>query len=653
MAAAQKSQDGDLAFPGNMNSFMHPDLLVPGTYARGMNVVSRGGILQCRPGYRCKFVLPQGKCQGGAIFRPRVGSPVILFAVNGLLYVSDSPFTTYRQVTGVEFSPTADRLFFCQVEDSIQENLDGSLTFVDKRNLMVIQDGGYARPVVYDGTTAGHTSQIPLGGPMAWVGNRLWVAQDTSLFPSNLADPLSFTEYRFVAGASRHYTLPGPITALAKVPSTASAQLAVFTHSTTTIFQAGISSRAQWNATPDFQKEVFPEVGCVANRSVVSHWGLLYWYSLSGVTSMDSAAQANLSSALPYRDAEMTDSKSALSSDLTGIACSTFENYLLVSVPHADTYNSHTWVADRSPFLSVETQNPWNSFWTGTRPIEWLSGLIDGENRSLFLSADYDGENRLWEAFTPDRRDSGCPVTWWVETRGCNFRAPTDKKEFRYADLYLSELSGRVDLGVFWAGSLRGKYKRILSKRINASRGTFCPENEITRDSEIFGLKKQSRTLRTQDAKALYEKETLKSCGVESSQSDLLDEAFQLLIVGSGPGALRGYIMYADPQTLNEDGNRSLERDETEDNFVRFDGAAAEDDVEEFDASTPIFRSAQTQTVSKDGFSAIATGYASSVISQSNADHIAATIATRKAYAELERALPPIVSIGEAANEIE
>lgn len=655
--AMSKLQDGDLAFPGGANSFMNPDLLPPGSFTRGGNIVTRGGIPQVRPGYRCKFVLPRGNCQGGRIFRPRVGSPVIVFAVDGALYISDKPFTTYRRIEGVELSSIAPRLFFEQVEDSVEANLDGSLRLTDKRNLLVVQDGGDTRPVVFDGTTAGHTANIPLGGPMCFVGDRLWVARTTSLFASDLGDPLSFTEALYIAGVAKSFTLPGLITALAKVPSTASDTLIVFTETNSTIFKAGIRQRAAWSQTPDFQKEVFPEIGCVANRSVVPHHGLLWWYSLAGLTSMDSAAQANLSSVLPYKDGEMADSKSRLSSDLSGIACSTYENYMLVSVPYADRYNTHTWVADRSQFLAAE-DSTWNSVWTGTRPLEWLSGIIDGENRSLFISADYDGETRLWEAFTPDRRDSGCPITWWLETRACNFRAPEKLKEFRYSDLFLSELSGRVDIAAFWSSAFRGKYKRILTKQINATRGYFRPGQTIRMTDTVFALKKQARNpVRTQDGRELNSQETLPSCGVESPNQDFKDAAFQLLIVGSGVAALRGYLMYAMPPA-NDDDSGAVEPQETEDNFVRFDGAASEEEefadaLPEFEADIPLFTSTQTVTVSRDGFSEIASGTATSIISQSNADYAARCTATRKASAALERAMPLIVSIGDAANEIE
>ncbi len=644
-----------MAFPVGQDSLLNPDLLVPGAYARSFNMVNRGGVLQCRPGYRCKFVLPRGNVQGATFFRPRNSLAVIVFAVSGLLYISEAPFTSYSQLTGVQFLPEARQVFFQQVEQSVTLNDDLSITVIDQLNLLVAQDGGTAQAVVFDGTRARHTTDIPMGGPMAFVGDRLWVARGRSLFASDIGNPLSFLEPLYIAGASSSFTLPAPVTALAKVPSTELPQLVAFTDTSTTLFQAGIRARAQWIITPNFQKEIFPEIGCVANRSVVSHFGELRWYSLTGMTSMDAAAQANVSSTLPSQDAPMTDSKSRLSSDLAGICTATFEDYLLVSVPHADKLNTHTWVLDEKPLPNVK--GAWNSVWTGTRPIEWLYGSVDGVNRALFLSADYDGESRLWEAFTPDRLDSGCPITWWFETRGISFGLPAKDKDFRYANIFCTELSGTVDVAVFWAGSARGKFKRVMTKRIVASRGTLRSGQTIKATDKVFALKKQSRSLWTVDGKDLATSETLSAGCVESPSLDFRDESFQLLIVGSGPGAVKSYIIFADEANRNVDDSGRVEKDETEENFVRFDGAAAEADtfqqaLSEFEENIPLFSSTRTEQVSQGGLTEIAVGSATSVISQINADRIASTIARRKASAALEAALPKIVSLGLAANQV-
>lgn len=651
-----KLQDGESTFVGGVNSALDPTQLPPGFYSRGMNVVHRGGIVQCRPGYRCKMALPEGRLQGFTVFTPKIGAESMLFVVAGRLYVSAFPFKEYRQVPDVSFSDTAKQVYFKQVEQSVRLNLDGSLSFITPRNLMVIQDGGQSKPVVFDGATAHTNSGIPLGGAMEWVADRLWVARGSALYASDIANPLSFTENLYIA-SPEYFVLPSDITGLSKTTSIEFPQLLVFTRTSTTLIQAGIRNRASWAATPDFQREVLPHVGCVSSRSIVAHHGILYWFSKYGLTSLDTAMQANSTTALPYRDAEMTDSKARLSEDLSGVASAVFENYLLCSVPFEDKFNRHTWVLDTTPIqASGEVARTWSGFWTGTRPVEWASTTINGVNRIYYISVDYDGNNRLWEAFTPDRLDNGCPITWYVETRALSGSLAGKYKDFRYSELFISELCGDVDIAVFWAGSHRGKYKKILAKRIRAARGSLSYTSPIKADDKIFALKKQSRFIRTQDGKAISEAETLSSCGVESPNVEFLDFAFQLLIVGSGPGALRGYLMYMDPP-LNTDDSGACDEDETDQNFVRFDGAAADADSYElargqFSSDIPKFTSYKTVALSQEGYTAIGSWVAKSIISQADADKVAEIVARRFAAHELEDMVPKVVSLGAVANEL-
>ena len=652
---AFRAPDGDVTFLPGMNSTPDPVQLSPGQYPRSMNTVNRGGVVQCRPGYRCKFAAPPGNLQGGSFFFPKQGNPVVVFAVEGLVYASEYPFLEYRQVEGLQFTPHARQLFFKQVEQSIRLNDDGSLSFITPRNLLVIQDGGLTPAAIFDGSRGSHQyggTAIPLGGPMEWVGDRLWVARGSSLYASDLANPLAFTEHQYLTTVEA-FILPGEITALSRTTSVTFPQLLCFTESTTTLFQASIRDRSAWITTQEFQRVLFPNIGCTSQRSVVAHYGLLWWWSAYGLTSFDAAVLANQTSALPHRDSEMSESKSRLSDDVAGVATAAVENYLLVSVPYEDLFNRHTWVMDNSAYQTLREMAPpvWNSFWTGTRPVQWLVAPVNEINTVLYLSHDFDGNNRLWEAFTPDRLDDGCPITWYLETRGYYLRDLLGQKQFRYADVFLGELYGTVDVAVFWAGTTRGKYKRILTKRIEATQGILRSSDVFTADDLLFALKKQSRRIRTQDAKDLTTAAGQSSCGVESDFQEFIDESFQLLIVVSGPGAVRGVKLLNDPESGEKLGG-GCESDEIGTRAVRYDGAASEeivfdDAVEELSADDIVFRSNRTVTITSGELTEIGIGVGESVISQQDADKIAGCIATRKAAKMMESVLPAIVSVGE------
>jgi hypothetical protein len=646
-----------------MDSNSHPIKLPPGKYARGENIVNRGGIVQCRPGYRCLTALADGRLQGFSKFKPKVGSEQLIFMVSGRLYVSDPPFHDSRLLTDVTFSPSARQAFFALVEQSIEANADGSLTLINPRNLLIIQDGAFTVPAYYDGTRVTQsrgTGAIPMGGPMRWVGDRLWVARGAELFASDINNPISFIEDVYLATV-RSFVLPSEITALARNPTVEFAQLIVFTDNETTLIQAGIRDRTQWPITPNMQQEIFPNIGCKSQRSVIDQQGMLWWFSSFGLCSLDSAEHAKLTSKLPYRDSEMMESKSRLSEDLSGVAAGTFENYILLSVPYGDIFNRHTWVMDNAVRQNYQEDLPptWNSFWTGTRPVEWLNIEVHGRERMFFISPDYDGVNRLWEAFYPDRRDESCPISWWFETRGY-FGPPSDvlrRKNFRYADIYLSEMMGDVDVGVFWAGARRGKYKRIFSQRLKATEGCFRPDMVIDMNTTIFGFKKQSRIIRTEDAKDLIENQTESSCGIESPWGEFFDEAFQVLVAGSGPCAVDAVKMVYEPMMSRDNLLRTDNcENETEENVVRFDGAASEADntaqaQEDLSHDVLEFTSSISTAVENQGFTEIAVGEGRSIISQADADKVALCVATRKASHKIEADLPLVVSLGAAANE--
>ena len=50
-----RTDDFDIRFLAGMESQSEPGMLGEDYYSRGMNITNRGGLVQCRPGYRCKL----------------------------------------------------------------------------------------------------------------------------------------------------------------------------------------------------------------------------------------------------------------------------------------------------------------------------------------------------------------------------------------------------------------------------------------------------------------------------------------------------------------------------------------------------------------------------------------------------------------------
>src|SRR5688572_450897 len=110
--------DFDGTFFRGMKSDSDPAQLPLGYYWSGMNILNIGGMLSCRPGYRCVATLPVGKLQGAFLFRPRSGIEEIIVCVDGSLYTASWPFETFKQIPNILMSPFAKQVFWCQATQS-------------------------------------------------------------------------------------------------------------------------------------------------------------------------------------------------------------------------------------------------------------------------------------------------------------------------------------------------------------------------------------------------------------------------------------------------------------------------------------------------------------------------------------------------------
>ncbi len=398
---------------------------------------------------------------------------------------------------------------------------------------------------------SGQKLGIPLGGPMAWSGDRLWVGQDNKVFASDITNPLAFSENIYAAGGG-FFAFTEAVTALAEIPAFQDPNLAVFTRTTSSIIQSSIRNRSVWQDTADMQSIMFPGVGCVSHRSVVGKFGELWWMCDGGFTNFNAAQQSKISSVLAPQDTAMAVSKCNLASELGGVCAAVFDNFMLLSVPYANIYNTHTWVYDQS----VVSPTPgtalaaWASYWTGTRPVQWATGPFNGVIRCAHVSVDNDGVNRLWEAFDPDRTDDGNPITCFLETKTHVDFDPSatglDLKKFIYAEINLVDVLGNVDLDILWAG-VKGKYHEIAHYHLAATQGSVTLNVPI--GDAISTYRSQVRRLRTPEVTQDIDADCT-SAGIEThdDQVDWIDIGFSLLVKWSGQASIRTYRIFVDPQ---------------------------------------------------------------------------------------------------------
>lgn len=660
--------DADLTFFRGMKSDTDPGVLPLGYYFSGLNVINQGGVISCRPGHRCIITFPSGNLQGAEIFRPKIGLEQLVVVVDGRVFVAEYPFTSFRQLENLLFSASAKQIFFSLTEQSarrLSTDFTSGIEVIPPKAVLFMQDGGETAPAYYDGSDSNHIRdnlfETPAGGAMAWVGDRLWVAIGSSVRASDISNPFSFREEIYLGGNDA-FRFNGEVTAMAVTPSLDIPQLLVFTESTCSILQANVRTRSEWPNQANFQREVF-SVGCSSQRSVVSHFGQLMWFSADGIVFFDSAYLATQSARLPLRDSEMAISKIRLAGDLSLVAGGAYGQYLFMSVPSDDRYNRHTWVLnDASMETLTDSSGPsWASIWTGTRPVQWISGLIAGQNKIYHISKDEDDQNRLWESFTPDRLDNGCPIMWATEFRAHfgqttqSQKPPGEDCKFRYAQFALTAIEEGLDVAAYFAGGLRGAYKQILNRFVSVEKGNINSGEDITGETELFALKAQSRKLRTQDVNDMPLEDS-GSCPVEQEDNENVDEGFQLLLVGHGPATLRWVRSFADPERDEKTGDPDTACGREEGlNAIRFDGAGIRADSI-LEASTALasaltsFTSNQTVTVEFRGITAVGVGFAESIVSQEAADRVAQRIAVRTAENEIMMQLTPVLSAGETSE---
>lgn len=549
-------------WPFGLDSWTNPATVSPQAYVWAQNILNKGGIPQTRPGSRSLACMPRGFAQGIKLFTPRSGVPHLIAAVTGKIYVAAAPFTEWRQLTNLSFSETSRFITITIALKSSDYNNSGELFYLENPyKVAVIQDGN-TRAAYWDGATAAHINPRPtakdqqtvdgrdgtkIGLWSVYSNNRLWVARGRFIFASDIGNPLKFKESQYI-NESPAFILPDDCTGMIEV--TDQSGILCFYENGADFIETSLQDRTQWLDVGNIQRTVL-EVGCVSPRSIIKHNGLVHWFSPKGWVSMNEALRANLDSSLDVLDDRMAYSKHNIGPDLSSICAGKMENIALLSVPFCSLYNTHTWVSDQAVAEDNRIQ-AWASVWTGWRPVEWTSGIVNGYERIFFLSADTDGHNRVWEGFLPDRKDNGCDITCSVQLRQEEFDNPDLLKRFKFAEIQLAQIAGTVDVMTAVASS-RGWFDKLSTHEIvaNYERVDYDTTYGDGVTKPLYASsRKQSRIFRTQE---WNEPSACNKCGIESRILHNIDYGFSFFIGWSGRAALTRVKLFALEQTEEED----------------------------------------------------------------------------------------------------
>ena len=672
-----------------VNSVRNPWALPEDQIKWAQNCAIRGGIGQTRNGFRMKLSLPKGNFQGGVIFAANkqyeaastnetadgqliftpqsiytpdgkssqeFEIPYLVFAVDGVVYYAPFPLTqpadwAQYKLTNIRLNADVKRVNFVIATQSAIVS-SGDVTVTPSHRLVIVQDG-VSQPCYWDGSnkTGNVATKMPVGYWMAYSGSRLWLASGNIISASDLGDPLSWEERKSGTGRG-DFSVPRPVTAMVDyIGQNTESRLYVFTDRATYSLASGILDRTLWPQTANFQTTLYPNIGCVAGKSIAFQAGMMWWFSQGGLVSVDVAAASYLSSQVLYKDIEMAKAKRLMAPDLSGICCAAFENYLLTSIPYAEPLNSATMVLDYAAASEWnQSRSPaWAGVWTGIRPIEWLNAYIGNEPKLFALSVDYaptgdQSFNHVWEAFRPERYDtyleiraSGTVVERqqriYCQVETALMGDGMDLKQLVYGEVDCSQIAGTVDVKISYRGT-KGAYNEILTQRILAATNVAEYKNSPDYDKvKDFGLlQTQSRRLITRNIEG---DARITSC--ESKDTQNVDKAFSYLIEWCGALGVEGVRMFQDPWAERSVGGTKIV--ETKYCVVGENGQSALIDIPaatELPVATQ-WLSTQTRTYTDNcvtggpKITATATASAVSVISQADADSIAAAKALREA----------------------
>ena len=567
------------------NSLVFPSNLPPGQYSFAENVVNRGGIIQTRPGKKRIFSLPGTRAQGLCIYRPYREKEQLVWAIDGQVYYSIYPFTSYQQVPNVGFHHFSPQVYFCQARQGVVLNPDGTLTLLPAPVDTLMMQDGYTASAYYTGTSAiaalesGHNKaaapwyQAPCGTIMCYTGSRLWIAYQETIYASDLDNPNSFTERLYLAEADG-FKLPEPCTGMLEVPAGPQStlpSLLAFSPFTSTQIQSGVLDRTQWQTTPNFQSIVSSDYGNVAPFGCFMEFALPWMFSEIGLLSFDQALAQYGSTTVNPRDMEMLRSKNNISTAFRpGICGVSFENMMLVSVPSGSRWNRHTWVMDNSPQAQLNGGAPrcWVGIWTGTYPVQYATGEIQNVPRCFELSyscepvPDDSGnlcQIHILEDFLGRRTDQidfvDNPIECSFETKIFEIGQLGELFKFKYAELDIVELIGDVTLTIYYAG-IKAHYRKAYEIFISAEQGLPGNPNAplwtyagTSADTVFQTWKPQTRTIRTPEfsGEPTEDDGCADTCLTESDYNQDTDKGFQLLFNWTGQLGIREIRLFTDP----------------------------------------------------------------------------------------------------------
>lgn len=452
-----------------VSSAVSPELLPDNQLAWGFNISVRGGKPLTRPALKFCMSLAPGLIQGGSYFGIQGG--MIVTQIAGQLYrlrIGETAFSYENIPLDFDNSGIIEQVWMQQTVESL-----------------IIQDG-QSDPIIYNGSVAVRSdpgdNEVPRGRQMAYGNGRLWVAvNQTEVLAGDIrtntaGSELLFTEATYLSGGGR-ILFPEAITGMSFIPVTGTTDygaLLVFGSDYTHSIRADITQRDLWATYPGFVSNVLRNIGCAGQWSISQVNQDLYWRdSVGGIRSLRSSLADESGPGNSPISREVSRLVDYDSPSLLPLCSSiNFDNRLLMtSSPYLHLNGGVAWKdlvsLDFSPVSTMRGKSfpSYNGTWRGLKFVQLLTGKFNNIPRAFALASDDDGNNQLWEIDTSIRtnRDDVYPVcsngsggtdeqpiVSFIEYQRRDFGLPKNRKRLERCDVWLSDITGNVDLTVYW-----------------------------------------------------------------------------------------------------------------------------------------------------------------------------------------------------------
>jgi hypothetical protein len=466
----------------------HPSYLPESVVSESVNRTFRGGINRTRPSIRNIPIIvgagqdanivndiKNGNFQGAYPYRAVKYNSAdgILISVSGTIYflkIVNNSATAYKIIEGND--PGMMHTWFVQAEDRVY-----------------IQNG-YQNAIAWDGDLNipayrlnPYLAKMPIGTVMEYAFGRVFVSDKfNQIYASDIIYGNGFTDtkntenfteigYWAEGGAFSTPAMMGNITGMKVMPQIGTnlrgqGELVILTGNGAFSMDVSIP-RSEWN-TSNIQRISLLGRGCTSPYVGLANSEL--WFRSHDGWAFYSNSQSEFARYFSLRKLSREVNK-WVSNDtpwLKQFASTMFFDNYLISTVSPQTYRAegveglnryHRGMVildldqSSSPAPDAQLQFRWNGIWTGIRPTQLLTALIQGEKRGFGFSFDADNKNRLYEFTVAQGDDYGPNGSRQIEsffTTGrydFNRSGATNKflrKKITGGEMWMSEIKGEV-----------------------------------------------------------------------------------------------------------------------------------------------------------------------------------------------------------------